>query len=340
MLNIVMNLPGLELGSELQQFKDFTTPQDPVSKGDAIASFDFVRSIHNSFARDNDMLNVDSQLKGKHSQLLKKQKLEAQTTARAAKAAEKAARDAEKEAKKAANAKPGSRSNPSRNARSTKMKEGPEIPEEEGFHFVAFMPIDGEVWKLDGMDRFPKLLGTFDQDQDWLNIARTELLARMLQYQEGQIEFSLMAVIKDPVVEDRSRLADNIKSLLKVNQRLDETSPGWRSFEAVDSDDATIQGHSTDYQICEYDINNAKIPQSMVEKMKTSDPQILMQIRQDIITGQAGCRAAMRDQIQSDKADAIEALHRRFDYSPFINGWLDALATEDALVPLLELSKT
>ncbi|KAK0949792.1 hypothetical protein LTR91_026161, partial [Friedmanniomyces endolithicus] len=48
LLNIVNNIPGLHLGSELQKFKDFTNDMDPLSRGDAVDSFDFVKRIHNS----------------------------------------------------------------------------------------------------------------------------------------------------------------------------------------------------------------------------------------------------------------------------------------------------
>ena len=28
-----------------------------------------------------------------------------------------------------------------------------------GFHFIAFVPVDGRVWKLDGLERQPQNLG-------------------------------------------------------------------------------------------------------------------------------------------------------------------------------------
>jgi ubiquitin carboxyl-terminal hydrolase L5 len=31
--------------------------------------------------------------------------------------------------------------------------------EEAAFHFVAYVPIEGDVWKLDGLERQPKCLG-------------------------------------------------------------------------------------------------------------------------------------------------------------------------------------
>ena len=35
-----------------------------------------------------------------------------------------------------------------------------ESENESGFHFIAFMPIDGKLWKLDGLERQPMCLGT------------------------------------------------------------------------------------------------------------------------------------------------------------------------------------
>ena len=51
LLNIVNNIPNLELGPNLQSFKDFTKDFTPALRGNAIANFAFVKQIHNSFAR-------------------------------------------------------------------------------------------------------------------------------------------------------------------------------------------------------------------------------------------------------------------------------------------------
>lgn len=51
LLNIVNNIPEVELGEHLLQFKDFTKDFTPALRGDAIGNFHFVKRIHNSFAR-------------------------------------------------------------------------------------------------------------------------------------------------------------------------------------------------------------------------------------------------------------------------------------------------
>ena len=32
---------------------------------------------------------------------------------------------------------------------------------EAGFHFIAFVPVEGRVWKFDGLERQPQSLGTY-----------------------------------------------------------------------------------------------------------------------------------------------------------------------------------
>ena len=51
LLNIINNVPGLELGEQLTQFRDFTESFSPELRGEAVGSFEFVRQVHNSFAR-------------------------------------------------------------------------------------------------------------------------------------------------------------------------------------------------------------------------------------------------------------------------------------------------
>ena len=40
-----------------------------------------------------------------------------------------------------------------------KKRKADEDESESGFHFIAFMPIEGQLWKLDGLERQPMCLG-------------------------------------------------------------------------------------------------------------------------------------------------------------------------------------
>lgn len=56
-LSVALNAPGLDLGSTLSEFKDFTASFPPSLKGAAIASSDPIRKAHNAFGRQDAFLN-------------------------------------------------------------------------------------------------------------------------------------------------------------------------------------------------------------------------------------------------------------------------------------------
>jgi hypothetical protein len=92
LLNIVNNIPGLEMGTELRNFKKFTQDMTPRLRGDAIDDFAFVKQIHNSFARDEDLLNADLHLKDKFAKVRKEQAAAKAKKTKAANAAARAAK--------------------------------------------------------------------------------------------------------------------------------------------------------------------------------------------------------------------------------------------------------
>jgi ubiquitin carboxyl-terminal hydrolase L5 len=335
LLNIVNNIPNVELGQPLESFKDYTQSFDPISRGYAIDSFDFVRKVHNSFARDTDMLNIDSSMHDRNDKMIQKQKTQSANAARAAKAAERAAaRATETESNLGV-----LRSNPSRKARTGKSAvedEEEQESEESGFHFVAYMPIGDDVWKLDGLDSFPTAIGTIQPGRDWLSVIQNSLSVRMAQYEEGQIQFSLMAVVQDPVIEDRRILAQNVLSLQKIELRLNETSQDWCSYTSPDSEGSVLFGASEAYGLTDAMVAKATIPDNMMQQLKSSCPDSLLKVRQELMTNQAGCRAQVRDSQQAEMRDAEESMHRRHDYGSFVKDWMQALADNGALKSLLD----
>ena len=92
LLNIINNIPGLEMGQQLRGFKQRTQDMTPRLRGDAIDEFTFVKRIHNSFARDEDLLNADAHLKEKLTRTRKEQAVAKAQKTKAANAAARAAK--------------------------------------------------------------------------------------------------------------------------------------------------------------------------------------------------------------------------------------------------------
>jgi ubiquitin carboxyl-terminal hydrolase L5 len=85
---------------------------------------------------------------------------------------------------------------------------------DEAFHFVAYVPQNGSVYELDGLQKGPIVVGSVDEtmhegdgsdnnndkDNSWLSIARAAIQERMIAGGD-HVKFNLMAVIEDKRVK-------------------------------------------------------------------------------------------------------------------------------------------
>jgi ubiquitin carboxyl-terminal hydrolase L5 len=120
LLNIAMNIKGLQMGKELRDFKTDTLPLSPPLRGDRLTVNSIIRSKHNSFASRIDLLDADLRLDNN---------IEA----------------SEKKSKR--------RSSPKKGRRSASRSD------EYAFHFIAYVSANGSVWELDGLKPAPNNLG-------------------------------------------------------------------------------------------------------------------------------------------------------------------------------------
>jgi ubiquitin carboxyl-terminal hydrolase L5 len=59
-----------------------------------------------------------------------------------------------------------------------KKKKKSSKSEPEGFHYIAFVPVDGQVWELDGLENMPLCLGMSPQALYFCSITLTNHLMR------------------------------------------------------------------------------------------------------------------------------------------------------------------
>ncbi|XP_055625687.1 ubiquitin carboxyl-terminal hydrolase isozyme L5 [Toxorhynchites rutilus septentrionalis] len=69
--------------------------------------------------------------------------------------------------------------------------------DEDIFHFVAYVPIDGRLYELDGLKEGPIDVGVIGPNDDWLDIVRPIIKKRIYKYCEDEILFNLMAFVSD-----------------------------------------------------------------------------------------------------------------------------------------------
>ncbi|KAJ2021600.1 ubiquitin carboxyl-terminal hydrolase [Coemansia sp. S85] len=74
------------------------------------------------------------------------------------------------------------------------------------YHFISYVPVNGRLYELDGLRRGPVDHG---KSADWLERVGEVIQQRMGEYNEGEIRFNLMAVIGDR----RKKLTEQISGV-------------------------------------------------------------------------------------------------------------------------------
>jgi len=76
--------------------------------------------------------------------------------------------------------------------------------DDDVFHFVSFVPINGRIYELDGLKAGPVDHGP--AGEDWTDAVRPVIEARMMKYTQGEIHFNLMAIIQDKTIRYNNQL--------------------------------------------------------------------------------------------------------------------------------------
>ncbi|KDD74588.1 ubiquitin carboxyl-terminal hydrolase [Helicosporidium sp. ATCC 50920] len=134
LLSILLNSAEVDVGAELQQFREFTMGFGPDMTGLAIGNSDLLRTAHNSFSVAHPVV----------------------------------------------------------------LEPPADDESSEAFHFIAYVPVQGRLYEMDGTKEGPIDHGPCDQET-WLSAATKEIGRRIEEHPSQGIKFNLMAMIQDRV---------------------------------------------------------------------------------------------------------------------------------------------
>lgn len=215
----------------------------------------------------------------------------------------------------------------------TKAKGGANnVKEDEsaaGFHFIAFVPIDDHIWKLDGLERQPQKLCRI-VDEDWVIQTKPEIESRMAEYADDQIEFSILSLVKEPLRGLISTLARNVKTVSALATQMQVRTNG--TMDMADSCLESVGGGSFTqkadpiYRLTQDMIDRADITSAAADAIQRGEAPEMMQLWTELMDEQLELKASIREEQTSDDLDQERADSRRFDYGPSLHSIIQILA--------------
>lgn len=308
MIHTLLNIndPDIDIGEHMRQFKSFTQDMTPPQRGHTFASWNHVKKIHNSFAKKMDMLENDKYL------------------------ASKSAQSEKHEASGLKNSQPSkspfkSRSQTARRGSqdSTTSDASVEEFEANAHHYIAFVPIDGDVWKLDGMDKQPTLVGQYDENRGemWFDNVSDRINALI---GAGDHDYGIYAITQSPLLPLRSKLIEADNTIKHIETRITPMEGDWKQF--LDEDDREPPSPSFIGSFSQEQRAANPVPGSVKAAIDKEDMSALLDRYRSLV-------ATMRDLVMKymEKEQEIEeqdqrASDRRWDYGPAIQKWMGMLA--------------
>jgi len=190
------------------------------------------------------------------------------------------------------------------------------------YHFISYVPLNGKLWELDGLKSGPICLGDASE-ANWLDVVSPVIQKRIEAYSTKEIRFNLMAVIADrriALLERQAAIEKERNMTVGKIQARSGKLPSAAELERLAFD------------------TPPPLPMGEVAVDDRTVEELLVALAH--LTKRSA--TIMRDiEMESQKAEQwkVENRRRKHNYVPFIVNMLKFLAERGELMPLVDAAK-
>lgn len=173
----------------------------------------------------------------------------------------------------------------------------------------------------------------------------------MAEYEEGQIEFSLLSLVQDPVKRLQDEISTNSANLEKISTQIGRNQEPPRNYEetsltsgngqngisaeeslmhAVESKSLTINDSQNGSSFSVIQASPTKPTEN--NPYENIDSATLELLRENILSTIRMLEHEIEDERRQEQDDQTRTEHRRHDYGPLIHTWLKMLAEKEGLL--------
>jgi len=196
--------------------------------------------------------------------------------------------------------------------------------DDDVYHFISYLPVNGKLWELDGLKQGPVCLGDATEE-NWLEVVRPVIQKRIDAYSTKEIRFNLMGVIGD-----RRNALQEQQAAIEKERNMTVGKVQARSGKLPSN--ADLEGLANSHPPPPPRMGEVAVDDRSVEELLIALAHLTKRSHQ----------LNAEIQIEQQKAEQwkVENRRRKHNYIPFIVNLLKLLAERGELMPLIDAAKS
>ncbi len=184
-------------------------------------------------------------------------------------------------------------------------------------------------------------IGSID-GSDWTTIARPQIEARMLQYEESQLAFNLVALCQSPLQQYAIAVASIITSIHFLDSEMTARHAEYKELISADKTRLNVEDPSllSEFNISKDKLDKIEVSDSFKTSVSNSGSSVkdAYELRQQLITDALASMGEYRAEIMSIAEHELRVTARKKDYGSVLHSWVSKLAEKGVLEDVIKTS--